>query len=216
MGTKIKTCVIVGASPTTDSTFIRPILKQADYIICADGGWNYVHLTGVCPHLIVGDFDSACDIIPKETESISLPTHKDDTDLLVAVKEGLKRGYTDFVILGALGGRLDHTYGNLCVLQYILQHGGTAVLQNEDTQVYLLEANHDIELTNVQGNIVSVFPFGCDSCTLTYDGLEYPLKKGTLVSCAPVGVSNVAESHTAHITCHSGTAVIMVLTSKEE
>ncbi len=36
------------------------------------------------------------------------------------------------------------------MLQYILQHGGTAVLQNEDTQVYLLEANHDIELTNVQ------------------------------------------------------------------
>ncbi len=54
---------------------------------------------------------------------------------------------------------MDHTYGNICVLQYILQHGGTAVLQDEDTQVYLLNANHDIELTNVQGNTVSVFPF---------------------------------------------------------
>ena len=141
MGTKIKTCVIVGASPTTDSTFIRPILKQADYIICADGGWNYVHLTGVCPHLIVGDFDSACDIIPKETESVSLPTHKDDTDLLVAVKEGLKRGYTDFVILGALGGRLDHTYGNLCVLQYILQHGGCLLYTSRPAKVRVSAQN---------------------------------------------------------------------------
>ena len=216
MGTKVKTCVIVGASPTTDSTFIKPILKQADYIICADGGWNHVYRTGVSPHLIVGDFDSACDIIPKETESISLPTHKDDTDLLVAVKEGLKRGYTDFIILGALGGRLDHTYGNICVLQYILQHGGTAVLQDEDTQVYLLNANHDMELTNVLGNTVSVFPFGCDSCTLTYGGLEYPLNQGTLVSYAPVGVSNVAEFDTIRITCHSGTAVIMVLAPQAE
>ena len=101
MGTKVKTCVIVGASPTTDSTFIKPILKQADYIICADGGWNHVYRTGVSPHLIVGDFDSACDIIPKETESISLPTHKDDTDLLVAVKEGLKRGYTTHTVIYA-------------------------------------------------------------------------------------------------------------------
>ena len=42
MGTKVKTCVVVGASPTTDSAFIKPILKQADYIICADGGWNHV------------------------------------------------------------------------------------------------------------------------------------------------------------------------------
>ena len=215
MGTKVKTCVVVGASPTTDSTFIKPILKQADYIICADGGWNHVYRTGVSPHLIVGDFDSAC-VIPQEIESISLPTQKDDTDLLVAVKEGLKRGYTDFVILGALGGRLDHTYGNICVLQYILQHGGPAVLQDEDTQVYLINANHDIELTNVLGNTVSVFPFGCDSCTLTYDGLEYPLNQGTLVSYAPVGISNVAECHTIHIICHSGTAVIMVLTSKAE
>ena len=33
MGTKVKTCVVVGASPTTDSAFIKPILKQADYII---------------------------------------------------------------------------------------------------------------------------------------------------------------------------------------
>ena len=57
MGTKVKTCVVVGASPTTDSAFIKPILKQADYIICADGGWNHVYRTGVSPHLIVGDFD---------------------------------------------------------------------------------------------------------------------------------------------------------------
>ena len=52
MGTKVKTCVVVGASPTTDSAFIKPILKQADYIICADGGWNHVYRTGVSPHLI--------------------------------------------------------------------------------------------------------------------------------------------------------------------
>lgn len=91
MGTKVKTCVVVGASPTTDSAFIKPILKQADYIICADGGWNHVYRTGVSPHLIVGDFDSSCDIIPKETESISLPTHKDDTDLLVARKRRIEK-----------------------------------------------------------------------------------------------------------------------------
>ena len=89
-------------------------------------------------------------------------------------------------------------------------------MQDEDTQVYLLNANHDMELTNVLGNTVSVFPFGCDSCTLTYGGLEYPLDQGTLVSYAPVGVSNVAEFDTVHITCHSGTAVIMVLIPKAE
>lgn len=211
MGKKVKTCAIVGASPLTNSTFIKPILKEADYIICADGGWNHVHQTGIYPQVIVGDFDSACTIVPKETETITLPTNKDDTDLLVAVKEGFQRGYNDFVILGALGGRLDHTYGNLCVLQYILQNGGTGMLQDQDTRVYLLQEDCDIELTHIQGNTVSVFPFGCDACTLTYSGLAYPLEQGTLVSHAPVGVSNIAQSDTVHITCHKGTAVIMVL-----
>ena len=100
------------------------------------------------------------------------------------------------------------------MLQYILQHGGTAVLREEDTEVYLVEADSEMELTDVQGNTVSVFPFGCDACTLTYDGLEYPLDKGTLVSHAPVGVSNVAQFNRIRITCHKGTAVVMVLTPK--
>ncbi len=52
---------------------IKPLLKQGIILFCADGGWNHVYRTGVSPHLIVGDFDSACDIIPKETESIPLP-----------------------------------------------------------------------------------------------------------------------------------------------
>ena len=216
MGTKVKTCAVVGASPAADSAFVRQALEQADYIICADGGWDRIRLAGVCPHLIVGDFDSACKAVPKETEVISLPTHKDDTDLLAAVKEGLKRGYTDFMILGALGGRLDHTYGNLCVLQYILRRGGTAVLQDRDTQVYLLNAGYTAVLKGVQHSTVSVFPFGCACCTLTYEGLEYPLEKGTLVSYAPVGVSNVAVRDTVVIHCHEGTAVVMVLCLQED
>ncbi len=211
MGTEIKTCVVVGASPAASSIFMKPILKQADYIICADGGWNHVHQTGICPDLIVGDFDSVLDVVPKETETITLPVNKDDTDILVAVKEGFRRGFSHFVLLGALGGRLDHTYGNLCVLQYILRNGGSGMLQDKNTQVYLLLEGDDTILTNVQGNTISVFPFGCDSCTLTYNGLKYPLERGTLVSHMPTGVSNVAQLDRVHITCHTGIAVVIVL-----
>ncbi len=42
------------------------------------------------------------------------------TDIAFAVKEGFRRGYTRFVILGGLGGnRLSHTIANMQLLEYI-------------------------------------------------------------------------------------------------
>lgn len=213
MGTKIKTCVIVGASPAADSAFMRPFFDQADCIICADGGLLHLQNAGVAPHLLVGDFDSLQQAanIPPQTQVLPLPVHKDDTDLLVAVQEGFARGCTNFVILGALGARADHTYGNFCILQYIAQQGGSATLQDRGTQISLLLAGQTKTLSGVLGHTVSVFPFGCPSCTLTYHGLEYPLDHGTLVSHIPLGVSNVAVESTIEITCHSGSALVMAL-----
>ena len=211
MGINTKICAIVGASPAANIAFIQTALQKADFIICADGGWDYVHAAGKQPQLMIGDFDSAEIALPEQVEVVTLPTNKDDTDLLAAVKEGLKRGYTQFLLLGALGGRTDHTYGNLCVLQYIAGQGGTAVLQSENTAVYLLLPDQTLQLSGVRGKTVSVFPFGCERCTLTYTGLEYPLQQGTLVSYVPLGVSNVAQQEDISIVCHSGTAVIMAL-----
>ena len=51
--------------------------------------------------LIIGDFDfrenSHLDI-----ETIFLPCEKDDTDTVFAVKEAIKRGYTDFLLIGVI------------------------------------------------------------------------------------------------------------------
>ena len=46
---------------------------------------------------------------------------KDDSDMMLAVKEGIARGYEDFVLLGATGGRFDHTLANLQTVAYGLE-----------------------------------------------------------------------------------------------
>ena len=93
--------------------------------------------------------------------------------------------------MGCLGGaRFDHSLANLEVLQYILQHSGYGVMADSHTKVFLI-AGSRLRLTEMKGATVSVFPYGTASCTVTYQGLLYPLAHDTLTSGGVLmGVSN--------------------------
>ena len=207
-----KKCIVVGASPEECQTVWEPVRQEDAYLICADGGLDKILQAGLLPHLVVGDFDSSRCKIPEGVEQIRLPAEKDDTDLLFAVKEGLRRGYRDFQILGALGARLDHSYANFGILQYISQQNGTGMLEDDATCVYLLDARKKhLFLEDCEGITISVFPFAAPSCTLTYEGMRYPLDREVLSSNFPRGISNVIAHPCAKITVHEGQALVMLM-----
>ena len=90
--------------------------QPGDFLICADGGWARARQFGLTPQLVVGDFDSMPPAMRPDVPTLILPTEKDDTDLVVCLHEGRKRGYTEFILAGAIGGRFDHTLSCLqCV-----------------------------------------------------------------------------------------------------
>ena len=91
------TCYIYGAMPCGSTEK----LEKGDLLIAADGG--YAYLQGQKPDLVVGDFDSL-GYVPEGEQIIRHPVQKDDTDMLLAVREGLKRGYRKFVLYGGIGG----------------------------------------------------------------------------------------------------------------
>ena len=80
-------CYIVGAGECS-RLLLHP--KQEDMIIAVDGGYEYIKEGQV--DLVVGDFDSL-GFVPEHSNVIALPPEKDDTDMLFAIKEGLKAGY---------------------------------------------------------------------------------------------------------------------------
>ena len=209
MEEKMKVCAVIGAAPITDGSVFKGI-NDGDYVICADGGMDSALKYGIKPDLIVGDFDSAESDVPKGTETIRLKTEKDDTDMLAAVMEGLRRGYRNFILFGALGGlRFDHSFANLCVLQYLNKNGCKAIILDEKCRVFLINDGRLI-LSKVKGKTVSVYPFGCQSCTVSYIGLKYPLTRAVLTSDNPRGTSNIIISDVAQITVHIGNALIIV------
>ncbi len=214
MADKMKTCLILGSAPVGDVSFIREFLKENPFVICADGGVDLARRCGVTPDLIIGDFDSVQGELQADVECIRLPVMKDDTDTMAAVKTALERDYTDIVLAGVLGGRLDHTFANFCVLQYIQQQGGKGQMADETTRVFYISGGK-LTLRELEGKTVSVFPFACHRCVVSYTGLLYPLTKQALYTDAsPMGVSNEIVEKEASVLVHEGNALIMVLMQK--
>ena len=95
-------CVIVGGADIQNGAFVRRLLREDDFVIFCDSGLKHLPTLQAAPSLIVGDFDSH-ENPGLAVETIVLPCEKDDTDTVYAVKEAVKRGFEDFLLIGVIG-----------------------------------------------------------------------------------------------------------------
>ncbi len=211
MAAEKQKCMIIGASPILDGRVFQEFDPKDYFVICADGGYETALKLGVVPDLVVGDFDSAQKRPPASLRTLVLPVEKDVTDTMFAALKGLAKGLRDFVLLGCLGGpRFDHSLASIETLLYLRDHGAWGFLADERTKVFLLR-EEKLRITKLKGATVSVFPYGCPTCTVSYTGLQYPLTRGSLtVGGLLMGVSNSIVSDDAEIKVHSGTALVAV------
>ncbi len=207
-------CLILAASEIRDYDKTREMMAlwgvTADWlVICADGGYRHTKPLDVKPSVVMGDFDSAPAPAAEEGMAVKrYPVEKDDTDTMLAVKEGMERGATNFVIIGGLGGRLDHTLANISALAYLAQRGNTGVLLDENIQLTVLPPG-DYELARQPGKKLSVFAWGGNVTGLKEKGVEYPLGGITLRPDFPLGVSNTITQPVAEISFRSGLLLVM-------
>lgn len=180
-------CYIIGAGDIYTKSRIKA--EADDYIICADGGYAHRVLLGREPDLVVGDFDSY-GAIPEHQNKIVAPREKDETDMLLAVNEGLKRGYKEFVIFGALGGnRFEHSVANIQLLSYICNEGARATLIHKGKLLTAFR-NGEIKFTDEKKGYVSVFSLCDESRGVNINNLKYEVSDFTLKASMPIGISN--------------------------
>lgn len=204
-------CYIAGAGSVYEND-LPFSLNSHDFLIAADGGYSHLQRAGMEPHLLIGDFDSM-EKPAVSCETITLPVEKDDTDLAFAVKEGLRRGYTRFVIYGGLGGdRLSHTLANIQLLEYISNQKATAVLKGGTTSLFLLCEGQSHDFVEETGKTFSLFSV-TQTAVVSQQGVKYPLTQATLERSFPLGVSNRVTEEKATVTVHQGK--ILVITEKE-
>ena len=199
----MKQCVIFCAAGFDG--LMDPIASE-DFVIAADGGLNYTKALGLTPQAIIGDFDSL-HYIPTGAEVY--PVEKDDTDSMLAVKLGLKKGYRRFVIYGGLDGeRLDHTVANYQTLQYLAQRDARGILVGRDFCATVIR-DGALAFSGGTAGDISVFCMGPDATGVTIEGLYYPLRNGTLTSGFPLGVSNHFTGAPAKIEVAQGFLLIL-------
>ena len=202
-------CYIAGAGEFDEN--VQP--GNGDFIIAADGGYVSLASIGVTPDLIVGDFDS----IPSGLMGAVLghpgvmrtPSEKDDTDMMLAVNQGLERGFKEFIINGGLGGRLDHTLANVQTLTYLAQKGARGVLTGREISITAIKDSKIMLSPDKKINsTVSVFSAGDKAEGVTLKGLKYPLSNATVTKEFPIGVSNETIGQVADISVEKGTLII--------
>ena len=135
----MKKCVIIGGANISDYGRARSFMDEADYVIYCDSGLRHMEALGIHPSLVIGDFDSH-ENPHLDVETIVLPVEKDDTDTMHAVKTGIDRGFRDFVLLGVIGGRLDHTLVNLYALYYLDSHGCKVIAADDYSEIEVISS----------------------------------------------------------------------------
>lgn len=201
-------CVIVASMAERDL-----YIPQNSFLIAADQGYKHLQERGICPDLTVGDFDSL-GFVPAIENLVQHPVQKDDTDMLLAVREGLKRGATDFILYGGLGGRLDHTIANMQTLAFIREHGAKGLLFGAGTAVCLLQNDAMSFSASEQGNL-SVFCYGEKAQGVTETGLLYTLENASLCNSFPIGVSNEFVGKKSRVSVRHGKVLLVWQTTAE-
>ena len=202
-----KRCVIVCAGERDKKPFLR---KPGDFVICCDDGLTAAREIGLRPDMIVGDFDSLPpgEALPEGVETLRFPVMKDDTDSMIAVREGLSRGYREFVLLYALGGRLDHTFANIQTLAFLLDHGADGVLLGPDDWVGILR-NGKRRIPRDDTYTLSVFAYGGTARGVGIEGALYPLRDAALDCSFPIGLGNRITADEAVVSVREGTLILM-------
>lgn len=203
----MKRCVIVGGADINNYEYIKSCLCNDDFIVFCDSGLKHLESLQVKPGLIVGDFDSH-DNPQLDVETIVLPCEKDDTDTVFAVKEALKRGFDDFLLIGVVGARLDHTLGNVSILLYLdaLGKKGTIIDDYSEMEivssepVYIDDSFAYFSLLNISGIAKGI----------SIENAKYPLNNAEITCEYQYGVSNeVTPGMTAKVTVKEGKLLLI-------
>jgi thiamine pyrophosphokinase len=186
---------------------IHKLIRKDDFLIAVDGGSKHLRAINILPHLLIGDLDSISkkDLVIYKREGIKtlqFPRNKDKTDLELALDETKNQGFLEILIIGALGGRLDQTLGNIALLLQPKLENCQIHLDDGRDEVWLIKEK--MRITGKVGDRISLLAINGPAEGIVAYGLKFPLKNETLYPYQTRGISNMMLSDSIHITLNKG------------
>lgn len=201
----VRRCVVFCAGEEGEIDFT---VTPEDFVICCDAGYLAAKRRGITPDLLIGDFDSYRDPLPESVEALRFPVEKDDTDSMLALREGLRRGYLQFVLLFALGGRLDHTLANLQALAFLEEFGASGQIIGPRDRVQLLK-NGTLDIPRRSAYTFSIFAYSGKAIGVTLKGMQYPLNDAVVTEAFPIGLGNHIIEPMGRVSVLDGTLLVV-------
>jgi len=206
--------IIIAAGEAKKDSGWEHWVRAGDWIIGADGGAARALDWGLTPQVVIGDMDSLPDGLRDELEArdscfIEHPRAKDETDLELALTYAIEQGAQEVVVLGALGGRLDHTLANLLLLTLPSLEGALVRIVDGAGEVLLVGNGKAITLQGCPGDLVSLLPIGGDASGVTTTGLAWALQNDMLRFGFSKGVSNEMTAHQARVEVEQGLLLVV-------
>ena len=147
-------------------------LSSAKRIVCCDGAVDKLVRLGYEPDWVIGDLDSISESSRKRfADRLVAAPDQNRNDLTKAFKLCLEHGWRDIAVIGATGGREDHTLGNLSLLVDFARQLSIVLLS--DTGVFL-PMTDSCSIETEPGQQVSIFSFDPET-SINSTGLKYPL-----------------------------------------
>lgn len=218
-----KNVVIICDGAFPKSEFPRYIIRNADFIICCDGALrkflrNCRSIFGEdrLPDLVIGDMDSLPASMIRRYEEIIVKVdeqeHNDQTKAFRWAVENLT-DIGNIYIIGATGGREDHTIGNMSLLMeytrmYDLEGMGIGVEMITDNGS-AFAVTDTFEMDCGSGRKVSIFSPD-NSLRIHSEGLEWPLDDVVFDNWWKATLNRASEDRVRLEFSHRSIALIML------
>ena len=214
----VRRAVLFANGELKNNEWLKAFLREDDFLVAVDGGLNHLEALGLTPDLLLGDLVSVTPAPVEHAQAAGAeirryPPAKDETDLELALLAARERGFAEIVVVGALGGRLDQTLGNLSPLLMPQLEGCSVRFEDGSDEVFVILASAEIH--GQPGDIVSLLPLWGEVTGVVTTHLAYPLNTETLHPERTRGISNVMTASTANVEIASGN-LLCIHTKQQE
>ncbi|MBM4172045.1 MAG: thiamine diphosphokinase [Ignavibacteria bacterium] len=205
----MKKCIILanGEKPKKN---IYKYLESIGYsiLICADGGANTALNQKIIPDYIIGDLDS---IKPKTYDffydkcRIIKSKNQNNTDVEKCLVYAIKNKFSNAILLGGIGNRLDHS---LCNISILLKYHDSINIRLINKNSILMVYDSSVSLITKKNELISIFGFD-KKTKITSNGLKYALNNDVLPFGTRESTSNQALGNEVKLNIKGGKIIVI-------
>lgn len=197
--------VILAHGVKPSRRFIEHLRASTSLFLAADGAANYLAELDITPDVVLGDFDS---LDPQVRRAfVDCPflqiADQETCDLEKAVAYALNQGATRIALIGAQGGRIDHS---LTAISVLLKYSSQAQISLQDENAVTYAVHRELEINGRVGETLSLIAFTPVE-EVYLEGVKWSLQ-GENLTPGSRGVSNVIQNPPVRVRARSGVLLL--------